>query len=81
MTHKHLHRFATLQPFSATNENMHLQPLYLIVDIYNYSCKVAFIVKTAFNTMSAQIFVQLFSCKKLQKVAKGCKASKNTYKS
>ena len=80
MTHKDLHRFATLQPFSATYGNIPLQPLYLIVDIYNYSCKVAFVVKTAFKTIAAQIFVQLFSCKKLQKVAKSCKASKNTYK-
>lgn len=78
MTINNLRRFATLQPFLATYENMTLQPLYLIVDIYNYSCKVAFVLKTAFNTISAHIFVQLFSCKKLQKVAKSCKASKNT---
>jgi hypothetical protein len=80
MKHKDLYSFATLQPFLATCGNIPLQPLYLIVDIYNYSCKVAFVLKTAFNTMPAQIFVQLFSCKKLQKVAKSCKASKNTYK-
>jgi hypothetical protein len=80
MIYKDLHRFATLQPFSAKHENTTLQPLYLIVDIYNYSCKVAFIVETAFKTMPVWFFVQLLGCKKLQKVAKSCKVSKNTYK-
>lgn len=69
MNVRNLCRFATLQPFGSMRKCNPISIRYMIEYILEYSCIVAYLVKTLFNNTRSHFLMQLLGCKKLQMVA------------